>query len=895
MKKDKITEFIILYTGIFALLFTGCFCWFFLYNKTIFWSIDGLSQHYTIFVYIGKWLRTIFLNIFVNHSFVIPMWDMGIGYGSDIMTSLGAYIFDPFNWLSALTPPQYSEYMYSFTIILRFYLSGLAFSCYAFYKKNGWQSVLTGAIIYTFCASAYIAFYSSDFLNPMYIFPLLILGVDKIWNNEKPYLYILVLAWSFLNYFYFAYMMCIFIFIYDVIYWLLIYPSKKTFNSLIRWVIKFFLYSLLGCGIAMVAIMPILSVLMGVDRLNLSYYTPLMYDSFYFKGLWTGWITSFWMGCSWMGGRDCLLGFGAIALPCVIFMLLNKNEKRSIKLIFLVLTGFLCFPCFGIIFNGFSYAANRWIWAYCLCVAYIVTITVPKLYYVTKKWWFMVYGILLLYVWIAIAVYKCVSLDLEFAILIVFLFIGFIGLARKFKMGTYYFIINGFACLSVLSSAYFQFNGHHKNATYDMVRKGEAYNQVMNGGALPLLKTLNANTSMRYDEIWMNRNRNASWLYGISGMDFYISLYNGKIDEYHNNLALLTSPWPMGYSGLNRRTELEILNGVQYFFIPKDHTEQLPYGYNSLCLEQTIDGQEYQAFTSPNVRSLVYPYYKAISQEDYQLLTPYERQQALMQACVLDTHHFPQGKSDIHDIEIEDDEFSYQIELSSGIAIDDNKIYVENSGAQIKLRFEPFDNSEIYLFFEDLDYKEMSIDYSLNVSSFFGGMPVNGIGEGLYALTNKSHIYGGKHNWLLNLGFTYQPVDEIVITFEKAGNYTLSEMKLYRKPESYLIDIINKQEIACNDVQVFGNEINSHIILDSDGYVYAAVPYSKGWEVFVNGKRQEILKANDAFMAIALPAGEYDVRFKYCTPYLIPGLFITCVSLCMLYGLCLLKNVKTEK
>ena len=200
MKKDKIIKFISLYTVVFTLLFAGCFCWFFLYNKTIFWSVDGLSQHYTIFVYIGKWLRTIFRNIFINHSFVIPMWDMGIGYGSDIMTSLGAYLFDPFNWLSALTPPQYSEYVYSFTIILRFYLSGLAFSCYAFYKRNSWQSVLTGAIIYTFSVSAYIAFYSSDFLNPMYIFPLLILGVDKIWNNEKPYVYILVLAWSFLNY-----------------------------------------------------------------------------------------------------------------------------------------------------------------------------------------------------------------------------------------------------------------------------------------------------------------------------------------------------------------------------------------------------------------------------------------------------------------------------------------------------------------------------------------------------------------------------------------------------------------------------------------------------------------------------------------------------------------------
>lgn len=885
MGKSEKVKFIALYSMLFVLLFVGCFCWFFYYDKTLFWTVDGLSQHYTIFVYMGKWLRTIFRNFFVNHSCVIPMWDMGIGYGSDIMTSLGAYIFDPFNWLSALTPLKYTEYVYSFTIILRFYLSGLAFCCYAFYKKNTWQSVLIGTIIYTFSASAYIAFYSSDFLNPMYIFPLLILGVDKIWNNEKPYVYILVLAWSFLNYFYFAYMMCIFVFLYNIIYWLFIYSSKRTVKALVQWVVKFVLYSLLGSGIAMIAIMPIISVLSSVDRLKLSYYTPFLYDVYYFKGLWTGWVTSFWMGCSWMGGRDCLLGFGAIALPCVIFMLLNKKEKISVKLVFLLLTVFLCFPCFGSMFNGFSYAANRWVWAYCLCVSYIVTITVPKLYDISKKQWFMVYVALLVYAWIAIAVYKCNNLDFAVAVLIIFSFMGFLGIARKFRLRAYYVVAISFSGLSVLSSAYFQFNSHYKNSTRDMVQKNEAYNQVVNGGALPLLKTLNVDASVRYDEIWMNRNRNASWLYGISGMDFYISLYNGSIDRYHNNLALLTSPWPMGYSGLNRRTELEILNGVKYFLIPKEHMEQLPYGYDSLVFEDTINGQEYQAFSSRNAQPLIYSYYQAISQEDYQLLNPYERQQVLMQACVLDSIYLSDGISDIDNIDIVNDEVSYQMEYPADVQVNDDMIHVENGGAQLKLKFGQLEDSEIYLFFENLDYKNFSIDYFLNISAFCDGMPVNGIGENLYALTNKSHIYGGKHNWLINLGFANQAVDELVITFNKAGDYILSDLKLYRKPEAYLINAIENLKVKDNDIKVFGNEINARIILDSDGYLYTSVPYSKGWTAFVNGEKQDILKANDAFMALSLPAGKYNVQFKYCTPYLIPGMITTIFSLCILCGM----------
>ena len=63
----------------------------------------------------------------------------------------------------------------------------------------------------------------------------------------------------------------------------------------------------------------------------------------------------------------------------------------------------------------------------------------------------------------------------------------------------------------------------------------------------------------------------------------------------------------------------------------------------------------------------------------------------------------------------------------------------------------------------------------------------------------------------------------------------------------------------------------------------------------MDGKQQDILKVNDAFMAIPLPAGEYEILFKYRTPYLIPGLLVTCISLWIVYGSHLIKGERVER
>ena len=112
----------------------------------------------------------------------------------------------------------------------------------------------------------------------------------------------------------------------------------------------------------------------------------------------------------------------------------------------------------------------------------------------------------------------------------------------------------------------------------------------------------------------------------------------------------------------------------------------------------------------------------------------------------------------------------------------------------------------------------------------------------------------------------------------RIGNFKWCEI-------DYLINAIENLKVKDNDIKVFGNEINARTILDSDGYLYTSAPYSKGLTAFVNGEKQDILKANDAFMAVSLPAGKYDVQFKYCTPYLIPGVITARLSLCILFGM----------
>jgi hypothetical protein len=70
------------------------------------------------------------------------------------------------------------------------------------------------------------------------------------------------------------------------------------------------------------------------------------------------------------------------------------------------------------------------------------------------------------------------------------------------------------------------------------------------------------------------------------------------------------------------------------------------------------------------------------------------------------------------------------------------------------------------------------------------------------------------------------------------------------------------------------------------GYMVLIDSYYPGWRAYVDGKRSEVLKANYAFRAVAVPAGKHQVEYRYQPRSFYAGLTLT--MLAALTGIALL-------
>ncbi len=156
---------------------------FFISNHSFIWQSDGLKQHYIILKNFYETIKKLFLNPFSGMG--LFSWNMGLGL--DVIGQYSYYILgDPFAYISLLFPEDSLEIAYNFLVLLRMFFIGISFIVYGRYHKHKDKSVLLGAIIYTFSSfSLYAGIRHPYFLNAMILFPILLLGVDKLLDENK--------------------------------------------------------------------------------------------------------------------------------------------------------------------------------------------------------------------------------------------------------------------------------------------------------------------------------------------------------------------------------------------------------------------------------------------------------------------------------------------------------------------------------------------------------------------------------------------------------------------------------------------------------------------------------------------------------------------------------------
>lgn len=204
-------------------------------------------------------------------------WNSGLG--SSFLGNFLNYLSSPLSLLVLVFGHENITEAISTLILLKATLSACSFTYYlkSSIGKNNAATAAFG-VLYAFCGYFVAYYWNVMWMDAMYLFPLVILGIEKIIKKGKPGLYCIALMLTFLTNYYMAYMVCVFSVLYFLTYYFSNYPLSKTFtpvdltqktsvfkklrNSVFfcsGW--KFAFYSVIAVGIVAVLMFPLIEVL----------------------------------------------------------------------------------------------------------------------------------------------------------------------------------------------------------------------------------------------------------------------------------------------------------------------------------------------------------------------------------------------------------------------------------------------------------------------------------------------------------------------------------------------------------------------------------------------------------------------------------------------------------
>lgn len=175
--------------------------------------------------------------------------------GGEFLGIFAYYLCSPFTLIAALLPAKWMTESLLVIILSKVGMCGLTMSLYLTHsrKTKPFAAVLFGTM-YALCAYGVIQSMNTMWIDAMYLFPIVILGVERLIRDGKPVLYTLTLTALLLTNYYIGYMACIFL----VLYFFYAYAAYKNFDikSFIKTGLRFALYSLLAAAMAAVLLIP---------------------------------------------------------------------------------------------------------------------------------------------------------------------------------------------------------------------------------------------------------------------------------------------------------------------------------------------------------------------------------------------------------------------------------------------------------------------------------------------------------------------------------------------------------------------------------------------------------------------------------------------------------------
>ncbi|WP_407889945.1 YfhO family protein [Levilactobacillus sp. N40-8-2] len=140
--------------------------------------------------------------------------------------------------------------------------------------------------------------------------------------------------------------------------------------------------------------------------------------------------------------------------------------------------------------------------------------------------------------------------------------------------------------------------------------------------------------------------------------------------------------------------------------------------------------------------------------------------------------------------------------------------------------------------------------------------------------------YEPKHQVLLNLGYSKQRRQTIDVTFNATRRIDFKAVKLIAMPysQSYDRQVHAAQQRGLKNTTVSANRVTGNLTTTRASVLTTSIPYTKGWQLKVDGRTTETQVVNDGFVGARLPAGEHHIQLTYHTPGFIMGCWLTLIG-----------------
>ncbi|EMJ6491816.1 YfhO family protein [Listeria monocytogenes] len=924
------------YGVLFVLVTISIYLLFWLRGYSFIWSHDGFNQHYPIL----KEFRNMLVD-FLKHPTQVPkLWSWQIGMGGDVVGSFGYYVLgDIFAYLVVLFPADQMELAYTTLILLRLFCVGIAFLALAKNFKINHIAAVTGSLVYVFSGYLFVsATRHPFFITPMILLPLLCLCVERVLQKKSPVPLILVICWTLVSNFYFAYMLAIMVCIYTVIRYFTHY--KKQGIPLLSTIGKLAVYAITGFLMACILFLPNLIAFLGSSRANGEFANGLwFYDLSYYLSLGKMYITTE------SAGYWANLGFAAIAVFVLPFIW-QYRKKYPVVFISLVLgLGMMLFPFFGALFNGLSSPSNRWMFAVALPVSIGVSFLLTDYKTLTKKdmrnflitiiifivvsWWgpnFNIYQPILL-----------VPLTLMLLTFFVF-FLQFINLnyiKKKAYNGLFYFLIIMLVCVNLAYMGNYMFSKNGANKVQGQLNSGVVERKIteLYGGADKKIdKSSFYRTSLSSGYNGFYDNSDANILLDVNTVNSFYSITNGAVadlaSELNNSQFRMTLP----LGQMDNRTIFTNILGTTYLFARDDQAGRIPYGFKK------IDSAEIERVDKPGISHtdvyesensvpLMYMNYHTEDRESYEKLSPLEKEEALSYNAIIDNKDTSKReyKSNIKELE-----FETSIPKVNGKApakLTKDKIEVSNAENSIQFKLknpEETKNAELYFYIDGLDFTPYTFKQRKDIAfakdeyktknmryNYYRNNLTKRIKED-YTLTaktsnrvvsasqvDKSELSGyfKRDNMLLNGGFSEKARKQVSINLSGLGTYDYDNIKIYAVPfdDSYTKRMQELKKQAATDLKFDTNKVLAKVSAKQDGVLVTTIPYTKGWKVKVDGKEVSTEKVNTGFIGFSLDKGLHTIEMNYETPMLKAGMVASGLGVILFAGIIVVYHLRKRK